>query len=95
MNIHWNDQSTVSPKNDIDLLINGAYMGWVDRRGDNPDKLRVCCMWMTTPPDHRIDSGVLIPTDYPEGVEFDTVDEAKQALLEPAIVMAIGGWRGR
>lgn len=75
---------------DLELTINGVHMGWVD------DLNHVHCMWMTLkdaedddPRDHLIES------QYPEDHEFETREQAKAALLESAVPMYIGGFRGR
>ena len=76
-----------------ELWIDGIDMGWVDANGDG--HYRVLCMWMTEPDDRRVIAGELIASDYPEEHDFATLDEAKQALLDAATVMRIGGWEGR
>lgn len=93
MNIVWDTAAYRGA--DHALHIDGIDMGWVDKRGGDGTKYRVCCMWMTSTPDDRVTSGHLLATSYPEEHVFNTMDEAKQALLETATVMYIGGWRGR
>lgn len=85
MNVVWR-----SDDSDTELWLNGVNMGWVD------DELFVNCMWMAyrehpddDPRQHLIDA------QYPEDHQFDSIDEAKAALLESAVVAYIGGFRGR
>lgn len=76
--------------NDLELMVNDVHMGWVD--ADNT----VHCMWMTLkdvedddPRDHLIES------QYPEKFNFETREQAQAALLESAVPVYIGGFRGR
>lgn len=84
MNIEWEVESN----GDHDLTINDTRMGWVDYCN------HVHCMWMTyngeeDPREHLIES------QYPENHKFETVEQAKAALLESAVPIYIGGFRGR
>ena len=86
MNIEWND----GPDGDLELWLGEVNMGWVD------DENYVHCMWMTyrdedadDPRDHLIDS------QYPEDFNFETRGQAQAALLESAVPIYIGGFRGR
>lgn len=83
MNIEWRQFSE-----DLELWINSTNMGWVD------DENRVHCMWMTYSADDD-PSAHLIESQYPEDHVFEMREDAKAALLEPAVVMYVGGFRGR
>lgn len=92
MKIKW-----IQPGKRVDvheLWIDKVDMGWVEPSWEH-SKYRVSCMWMAPADDSRVTAGLLIATDYPEEHGFATIDEAKQALLESAIVMRLGGWKGR
>lgn len=86
MKIEWVNRVS----DDLELMINGVNMGWVD------DENHVHCMWMTLkdvedddPRDHLIES------QYPENTQFETREQARAALLESAVPIYIGGFRGR
>lgn len=84
MNIEWKPPFG----GDRELIINDVCMGWVDACN------AVHCMWMTCyaeedPREH------LLQSQYPEGHAFETGEQAKAALLESAVPIYIGGFRGR
>ena len=85
MEIEWLDDVD----NDLKLVISNVYMGWVD------DANSVHCMWMTYRDEEDDPRSNLIDSQYPEDHAFETVEQAKDALLESAIVAYIGGFRGR
>lgn len=87
MEIEWKDALYLRGP---ELWIDGVDMGWVDR-----DMCTAHCMWMAQPGDFRVERDHLLVTDYPEGHEFETVAQAKEALAEAAVVMYLGGFRGR
>jgi hypothetical protein len=84
MNIEWS-------KGCNHLYLDGRWMGAVLRT--NYDKYHIGCMWMRDPDDDRVENGTMYPTGYPEGAQFDTVEEARAVLLECATVVFVGGWR--
>lgn len=84
MKIYWG----VRGDGDRELVINNVLMGWVD--GEH----HVHCMWMTFQAE-KDGRPQLIETQYPEDHDFETVEQAKEALLESAIVVYVGGFRGR
>lgn len=74
---------------DVELWINGVDMGWVDGLNN------VHCMWMTYRDVEDDAREHLIASQYPEDHGFETQEEAKAALLEAAVPVYIGGFRGR
>ena len=90
MKIEWHEDSW---DGDLGIYINDCGMGWVDAHVGGGYSVQ--CMWMAADDDARVKSGQLSATDYPEDHVFATPDEAKQALLDHAIAVYIGGWRTR
>lgn len=85
MNIEWVSRETI-----VDLMVNGVNMGWVD------DENEVHCMWMTyRNEDYEDERTHLIDSQYPEDHNFETREQAQAALLESAVPVYIGGFRGR
>ena len=69
-------------------------LGWVQH---NPIATKFSCMcsWMTDMPNDSYNRRWLQKSTYPEGHNFGTEHEARQALIDSATVAIIGGFRGR
>lgn len=87
MNIEWK----ADRENNPGCYVNGHNMGWVEK-GDE-GMFTVLCTYMREPSDDRVLAGRLLPTQYPEGALFPTLEQAKQELAVHAMVAYMGGWR--
>ena len=85
MEIEWRP----GPSDDIELWLGDVNMGWVDKQN------YVHCMWMTYRDEGEDPRDHLLNSQYPEDHEFKTTGQAQDALLESAVPIYIGGFRGR